>query len=133
MWQAMWGAYGVSVELLELRNLVAVGELILMSALQRQESRGGHYVVDYPAPAPNQPRTTVIGSKAGAKKKAGSSAGGLVTVPVNGAAQKASGPASMLVGNASVPFKGKLGKKGGLIERARAREVALRSQKDDSA
>ena len=35
-------------ELVELRNLVTVGELIMSSALQRRESRGGHYCQDYP-------------------------------------------------------------------------------------
>ncbi len=37
------------IEALELRNLMVVGELILASALQRQESRGAHYREDFPA------------------------------------------------------------------------------------
>jgi succinate dehydrogenase / fumarate reductase flavoprotein subunit len=36
------------IEALELRNLMVVGELILASALQRQESRGAHCREDYP-------------------------------------------------------------------------------------
>jgi succinate dehydrogenase / fumarate reductase, flavoprotein subunit len=36
------------IEALELRNLMVVGELILTSALQRQESRGAHCREDYP-------------------------------------------------------------------------------------
>ncbi|WP_338038074.1 FAD-binding protein [Neosynechococcus sphagnicola] len=36
------------IEALELRNLMAVGEIILTSALHRQESRGAHYREDYP-------------------------------------------------------------------------------------
>jgi L-aspartate oxidase len=58
-------SYGVNRELVELRNLVTVGELILSSALQRKESRGGHYRVDYPRSIPNEDvRATVISSSA---------------------------------------------------------------------
>lgn len=50
----------VTRDLLELRNLCTVAELIVECALRRRESRGLHYTLDYPEPSSGPPVDTVL-------------------------------------------------------------------------
>ncbi|MBN1980112.1 MAG: L-aspartate oxidase [Chitinivibrionales bacterium] len=50
----------ITMQLLELRNIVTVAKLIIASALKRRESRGLHFTTDYPSIDDKQCRDTII-------------------------------------------------------------------------
>ncbi|PVZ16081.1 MULTISPECIES: L-aspartate oxidase [unclassified Pseudomonas] len=52
--------YKVSRDLIELRNLACVADLMIRSALQRKESRGLHYMLDYPQQLPQACDTVLV-------------------------------------------------------------------------
>jgi L-aspartate oxidase len=54
-----YGHFRVTPDLIELRNLVETADLIVRSALRREESRGLHFTLDYPETAP-EPVDTVL-------------------------------------------------------------------------
>ena len=54
-----YGHFRVTTDLIELRNLLQSADLIVRSALQRRESRGLHYTLDYPKTLA-KPRDTIL-------------------------------------------------------------------------
>ncbi|WP_445396383.1 L-aspartate oxidase [Zobellella sp. An-6] len=57
--QEYYANFRVSNNLLELRNLVQVAELIVLSAMERKESRGLHFTLDYPEQL-DDPKPTIL-------------------------------------------------------------------------
>jgi len=60
-----YGNFRITHNLIELRNLVTVAELIVRSAMERKESRGLHYILDYPDLIEGEPGNTVLTSNQG--------------------------------------------------------------------
>jgi len=55
-----YGNFRISNDLIELRNLAVVGNLIIESALARRESRGLHYTLDFPEPDDSVPPANTV-------------------------------------------------------------------------
>ena len=55
-----YGNFRVTQDLIELRNLIEVADLIVRSALARKESRGLHYITDYPDMLPKAVDTVLV-------------------------------------------------------------------------
>lgn len=58
--EAQWTGHNSDPDLLELRNLATVAELIVRCALQRRESRGLHYTLDHPQTDPHARDSVLI-------------------------------------------------------------------------
>jgi L-aspartate oxidase len=61
--QDFYANYRITAHLIELRNLVVVAELIIRSALKREESRGLHFTLDHPDLSKHPDDTVLIPGK----------------------------------------------------------------------
>ncbi len=59
--EEVYRASCISPDLVELRNIALVAEMIVLCARARHESRGLHWTVDHPGKAPGPARDTLIG------------------------------------------------------------------------
>ena len=57
--------YRISSDLIELRNLIQVADLMIQCAIRRKESRGLHYTLDYPELDPEASDTILAPSTFG--------------------------------------------------------------------
>ncbi len=58
--EAYYWKYELSKDLIELRNIVTVAEIIVVSAMSRKESRGLHYITNFPRSNDNFLKDTIL-------------------------------------------------------------------------
>ncbi|MCK4237233.1 MAG: L-aspartate oxidase, partial [Candidatus Krumholzibacteria bacterium] len=59
----LYNEHGISADMVELRNIALVSSLVVSCALSRKESRGLHYMIDYPDTDAEWERDTIISSR----------------------------------------------------------------------
>lgn len=59
--ERLYAEYGVSLDMVELRNIALVSSLVVESAIARKESRGLHYMIEYPEKDPEWEKDSIIG------------------------------------------------------------------------
>ncbi|MEM1153720.1 MAG: L-aspartate oxidase [Pseudomonadota bacterium] len=74
-----YGNYKVSNDLLELRNLAMVAELMIRCAISRKESRGLHYTLDYPEQLEHAHDTVLLPGESAAQRETHTQASQLFT------------------------------------------------------
>jgi L-aspartate oxidase len=82
--QEYYSQYRVNRDSLELRNLVIVAELIIRSAILRQENRGLHYNIDLVGKPLLPEKDTILSPRAGATVSGGCGQGGRESAPTTG-------------------------------------------------
>ena len=58
--ESYYWKYELSKDLIELRNIVCVAEIIVTSAMSRKESRGLHYLKNFPETNPELAKDTIV-------------------------------------------------------------------------
>ena len=83
--------FGVNTPLVELLNLATNAELIALCALQRHESRGGHYCLDFPSEVERERKPSVVSKASQRTMQRGAPTGIELDIPMPGSSKAAGG------------------------------------------